>query len=145
MAIARTFLAAASVLLCASGATAFDQREIGTGRLPPIQRDYVATIVSWGHAFFADPRALAGASISAPVLIRDGTGRLLWLVCVEAPNAGPDLRTGGIQRHAFGFAPNYFTGPKERRQSTLTRDDCDARPLAWRALHASVRTARRRR
>ncbi|HMO29277.1 hypothetical protein [Enterovirga sp.] len=141
----RVFTAAALALLSAGPSLAFDQREVGPGRLPPIPRDYAATIASWGRFFFADPNALAGASLSAPVLIRDGTGRLLWLVCLEAPNAGPDPRTGGVQRHAFGFAPNnYFTAPEERRQSTLTRDYCDERPLAWRPLHATLRTARRR-
>jgi hypothetical protein len=128
----------------ASPAVAFDQREVGPAYLPPITRDHGAKIGAWGAFFFADPQALAGSLISSPVLTRDGTGRLLWLVCLEAPHAGPDPRTGGVQRHAFGFAPNYFSAPQERRRATLTRDYCDERPLAWRPLQRSVRVARRR-
>lgn len=144
MASARLLLAAAIALLVASPALALDQREVGPGRLPPITRDYGAKIETWAARFFADRRALDGASLSAPLLVRDGTGRLLWLVCLEAPNTGPDPRTGGVQRHAFGFAPNYFTGPQQRMRATLTRDRCDEQPLAWRPFRTSVRVARRR-
>lgn len=139
------FLPVALALFAASPALSFDQREVGPAYLPPIARDHAAKIASWGAHFYADPNALAGASISAPQLIRDGTGRLVWLVCLDAPNAPPDLRLGGVQRQAFGFAPNnYFSAPNERRRATLTRDYCDERPLAWRPLRGTVRMARRR-
>lgn len=121
-----------------------DQREVGAGYLPPIAADYRAKIINWGTGFFANRNALAGASASSPALVRDETGRLLWLVCVEAPNAGIDPNTGLVQRHAFGFAPGYFSAPQGRVKATLTRQDCDERPLAWQPLHVSARTARRR-
>lgn len=128
----------------AAPALAFDQRELGPVGLAPIARDYPARISRWASNFFADRNALAGASLSSPVLLRDGTGRLLWLVCLRAPNAGPDPRTGGVQVHALGFAPNYFTAPQQRMRATLTRDYCDERPLAWRPFHARARIAHRR-
>ena len=143
MASAR-FAFAAALALAASPALALDQRDVGAGHLPPITRDYAAKIAAWGTHFYADPNALLGASLSRPVLIRDGTGRLLWLVCLEAPHAGPDVNTGGVQRHAFGFARDYFSAPQERRRSTLTRDYCDERPLAWHPFRVTVRTAHRR-
>lgn len=132
------------LVTAAAPAAAFDQREIGPVSLAPIARDYPSRISRWATGFFADRSALAGASLSSPVLVRDGTGRLLWLVCLQAPSAGPDPRTGGVQRHAFGFAPNYFTAPQQRMRATLTRDYCDERPLAWRPFHAAVRVAHRR-
>lgn len=144
LASARILATLALVLGTAVPASAFDQSEIGPVSLAPITKDYPARITQWAATYFADRNALAGASISAPQLIRDGTGRLLWLVCLEAPNAGPDPRTGGRLRQAFGFAPNYFSAPQERRRATLTRDYCDERSLAWRPLHASMRHARQR-
>lgn len=128
----------------AAPALAFDQRELGPVSLAPITRDYPSRISRWASNFFVDRNALAGARLSSPVLLRDGTGRLLWLVCLDAPNAGPDPRTGGVQRHAFGFAPNYFTAPQQRMRATLTRDYCDERPLAWRPFHGRARIAHRR-
>lgn len=122
-----------------------DQREVGPGYIAPINPQYRTMIVNWGNGFFANRNALAGASVSRPVLVRDETGRLLWLVCVEAPNAGIDPDTGSVQRHAFGFAQGYMTAPQARAKATLTRQDCDARPLAWQPLHATARTARHRR
>lgn len=143
MAPVRSLFAIVASLAATAPAIAFEQRELGAGHLPPITQGYQAQIVRWSGRFFADRNAaLAGSSLSAPVLIRDGTGRLLWLVCLQAPNAGPDPDTGGYQRHAFGFAPNYFTAPQERRRATLTRDYCDERPLAWRPFGASARFAR---
>lgn len=144
MASARHLLAASITLLVASPALAFDQTEVGPAYLPPIARDHGAKIGSWARTFFADRNALAGAKVSAPVLIRDGMGRLLWLVCLETPNAGPDPRTRGVQRHAFGFAPKYFSAPQQRARADLTRDRCDERSLAWRPFQASERSARRR-
>lgn len=131
-------VAALSLALCGS-AVAQDQRELASGSLPPISRDYKARISSWGRQYFVEPRAVTGATISDPVLIRDGTGRLVWLVCVEATNTAQTARPGP-SRFAFGFAPNYFSAPVERRYATIMRTDCDERQLVWRPFTGFTRS-----
>ena len=105
-----------------------DQRAVVAGDLTPIDMGYRRSILAWAGSYYPAPRALRAARISDPVLARDSTGRLVWLVCIEAaaPSTGPE-------RQAFGFAPNYVSAPLARRDSSLTRDDCE-RPLAWRAF-----------
>jgi hypothetical protein len=127
-------------LAISTAALGQEQREIGAGSLPPIQRDYKARISSWARQFFVAPRAVTGATISDPILVRDGTGRLLWLVCVEATNTAPTARLPGPDRYAFGFAPNYFTAPVERRGATILRTDCDERQLVWRPFPGFARS-----
>jgi hypothetical protein len=108
-----------------------DQTAVVAGDLPPIAPDYRVRITTWARGFYADPQSLRETRISDPKLIRDGTGRLLWLVCIEADARG-DGRHMGPQRQAFGFAPNYFSAPLERNRATLVRQDCDDPTLAWR-------------
>lgn len=105
-----------------------DQRAVVAGDLPPIAKEYRGSILAWAKSYYPAPRRVRAARISDPVLARDSTGRLVWLVCIEAttPATGPE-------RQAFGFAPNYVSAPLARRDASLTRDDCD-RPLAWRAF-----------
>lgn len=106
-----------------------DQRAAMPGSLPPIARDYRAKIAEWARRYYVEPAALRDAALSDPVLTRDGTGRLLWLVCLDV-DAGP--AAGGRQLQAFGFAPNYVSAPLERSGSSLNREDCTRTPLTWR-------------
>ncbi|WP_210261085.1 hypothetical protein [Enterovirga aerilata] len=106
------------------------------GDLPPIARDYRARIAEWARGFYRDPGALRDAALSDPVLTRDSTGRLLWLVCLDV-DAGPG--SGGRQMQAFGFAPGYVSLPLSRAGSSVNRADCATAPLTWRpwpGLHA---------
>lgn len=121
-------------LLLAFGAStqAFEQHEVGLGTLPPISRDYKARITRWARTYYLEPRTVGGAMLSDPVLIRDGTGRLLWLVCFEAATGSAASRSPAPERFAFGFAPGYVSAPLDRRGATILRADCDERPLAWR-------------
>lgn len=105
---------------------------VAAGDLPPITPDYRKRIATWASEFYAEPRSLRGTQISDPVLMRDRTGRLLWLVCIEADARAAGGGYMGPQRQAFGFAPNYFLAPLERNNATLVRQDCDASPLIWR-------------
>lgn len=125
-------LAIPILLAAGSPARAFDQNAVALGGLPPIAHDYKARISKWARTYYADPRAVGPAMVSDPVLVRDGTGRLLWLVCFEAANASPSARSTAPERFAFGFAPNYVSAPLDRRGATLLRADCEERPLAWR-------------
>ncbi len=136
--VRRAVLAALAVAI-GGGAVAQEQRELGPGHLPPIARDYKNQIAAWSRVFFADPKAIRDVLASDPVLIRDGTGRLMWLVCVQADNTYPYASQPQPNRYAFGFAPNYFSAPNERRFSTLTRDDCDLRSLTWRPFRTASR------
>ena len=118
--------------LAACQSTTPDQTAVAAGDLPPIAPDYRTRITTWARGFYAEPQRLQGTRISDPKLIRDGTGRLLWLVCIEASareRGGNQMQT---QRQAFGFAPNYFSAPLERNRATLVRGDCDDPTLAWR-------------
>lgn len=139
MRVTRPILLASLLLGLAGPAPAQEQEAVAYGSLPPIPRDYRARIATWAQTFFVDPAALRGMSISDPMLIRDGTGRLLWLVCLDARNpltTPPPART---ERHAFGFAPGFFTAPQERRGSAITYETCDERPLTWRPFQLSAR------
>lgn len=126
--------------------------DVTAGDLPPIAPDYRASIVAWSRRFYAEPASLRGVATSDPVLTRDTHGRLLWLVCFEGEARGRDGGDLGRRREAFGFAPNYVSAPLERRGSSLSRQDCDIRPLVFRPWSdfpaltktASRRTARRR-
>ena len=120
------------LLALAAAAHAFEQKEVGLGALPPISRDYRSKITKWAKTYYSEPRAVGGAMLSDPILIRDGTGRLLWLVCFEAANGSAAARTPAPERFAFGFAPNYVSAPLDRRGATILRSDCEERPLAWR-------------
>lgn len=106
--------------------------EASRADLAPIAPDYRKSIVVWARGFYADPHSLRGVMISDPVPARDGNGRLLWLVCIEADARGRDGAYLGSERQAFGFAPNYVSAPLERRGASLTRDDCGTRALTWR-------------
>lgn len=113
-------------------AAAQDNEAVASGSLPPIERTYRDRIVVWARGFFAQPASLGRLAISDPVLIRDSSGRLLWLVCLDAENpttSPPPYRT---ERHAFGFARDFFTAPLERRGSSLTFQTCDEHALSWR-------------
>ncbi len=93
------------------------------------------------RGFYAEPESLRGLQISDPVLMRDRTGRLLWLVCIEADarQRGGDYM--GVQRQAFGFAPTVsMSAPLDRKSTTLVREDCDEHPLAWRTWRLSEGT-----
>lgn len=135
----RLLLLASLALGSASAASAQDQEAVAFGSLPPIQRDYRTKIASWARTFFVEPAALTGMTISDPLLIRDGTGRLLWLVCLEAHNPRTSPPPARTERHAFGFAPNYFTAPQERRGSSLTYETCYEHTLAWRPFRDTAR------
>lgn len=106
--------------------------DVTAGDLPPIAHDYRASIVAWTKRFYEEPASLRGVSISDPVLTRDSHGRLVWLVCFEGEARGRDGGYLGSEREAFGFAPNYVSAPLERRGSSLSRQDCDIRPLVFR-------------
>jgi hypothetical protein len=139
MFVLRFALFAALLLGAAAPAGAQDQEAVAFGSLPPIERGYRSRIAAWARNFFVDPTALRGLAISDPLLIRDGSGRLLWLVCLEAQNpltAPPPKRT---ERHALGFAPDYFTAPQERRGSSLNFQICDEHPLVWRPFRELAR------
>jgi hypothetical protein len=114
-------------------AQAPDQLAVSPGDLPPIQADYRTRITAWARGFYAEPHTLRSTEISDPVLIRDQTGRLLWLVCISADSRASGGGYRGPQRQAFGFAPNFFSAPLERNKTTLIREDCDEHPLVWRA------------
>lgn len=105
-----------------------DPRAVAAGDLPPIAREYRQSLLTWARSYYPAPRALRAARISDPLLARDSTGRLVWLVCIEATTPAT-----GLERQAFGFAPNYVSAPLARRESSLTRDECE-RPLSWRAF-----------
>ncbi len=105
-----------------------DQRAVVAGDLPPITKEYRQSVLAWAKSYYPVPRSVRAARISDPVLARDSTGRLVWLVCIEATTPAT-----GAERQAFGFASNYVSAPLARRESSLTRDDCE-RPLAWRAF-----------
>ena len=119
-------------LAACQGTSRPDQLAVSAGDLPPITPDYRVRITDWARGFYAEPHSLRATEISDPVLIRDRTGHLLWLVCIAADSRqkGGDYR--GPQRQAFGFAPNFFSAPLERNKTTLVRQDCDEQPLVWR-------------
>ena len=118
----------AVVLGLAGCGTATPSADVSPGDLPPIQADYGARVARWARGFYADPRSLRNASISDPELVRDSSGRLVWLVCVEADAAG----TLGPERQAIGFAPSFVSTPLARSGSTLSRADCGLHALKWR-------------
>jgi hypothetical protein len=126
------------VLLLGGCITGPDQRAVELGDLPSISSDYRARIAGWARGYYLDQGGLRDAALSDPVLMRDSTGRLLWLVCLDL-DAGP--QAGGRQLHAFGFAPGYESVPLRRSGASLTREDCAQRPLAWRRW-AGIRTSR---
>lgn len=98
---------------------------------PPISRDYRAQIIAWAGHFYDDPHSLRATRISDPVLIRDSTGRLLWLVCIDADARARNGGYLGPTREAFGFAPNYMSSPLQRNGATIIRQSCDEHPLVW--------------
>lgn len=110
-----------------------EQTAVIAGDLPPIAPDYRTRIATWARGFYAEPHSLRSTRISDPKLIRDRTGRLLWLVCLEADARERRGAYMGPQRQAFGFAPSYFSAPLERNRANLVREDCDDAALAWRA------------
>lgn len=125
--MARRLTLLAMLALSACGTPALHQEAVGPGALPPITADYRGSILAWARRSYVDRRTLAHPRLSEPELIRDSSGRLLWLVCLEVENRGrpdPDLR-------AFGFAPNYFSAPLQRNGSSLVADYCRERRLAW--------------
>lgn len=120
-----TLLGPLGLSACTGG---LDPRAVAAGDLPPIDTGYRQSVLAWAASYYPAPRAIRSARISDPVLARDSTGRLVWLVCIEAATPAT-----GAERQAFGFAPNYVSAPLARRDSSLTRDDCE-RPLTWRAF-----------
>lgn len=138
--------ASAAAILWALGACTASgpsQNAVAAGDLPAIRSDYSAAILAWARGFYAEPHGLRETAISDPLLRRDDTGRLVWLVCIAA-NARERAGgyTGGymgVQRQAFGFAPNYMSSPLERNRSALTREDCDDPRLAYRPFPALAR------
>lgn len=121
------------VLLALAGCMAPpSQYVVAPGDLPPIARDFRRSILAWAKLYYAEPASVRGGAISDPVLVRDDTGRLLWLVCIEADAALVDGGRTGLVRQAFGFAPNYVSAPLARNGATLTRQECDAPALTWR-------------
>lgn len=125
-------LALLALLGLSACASAPEQEAVGLGELPPISRDYKGQVIAWAQGFFADRRALRQPVLSEPVLIRDSTGRLLYLVCLEVVNTASGARADGPERFALGFARNYFSAPLQRFGSSLTNQFCDERPLAFR-------------
>ena len=125
-------LAAVLIIQGAPAARAQVQEDVAAGGLPPIESGYKARIVAWAGRTFAAPRALRAAEISDPGLIRDGTGRLLWLVCIQVVNDAATARSAAPERFAFGFAPGYFSAPLQRVGATLRRTDCDGQALVFR-------------
>lgn len=123
-----------------------EQRRAETGDLPPIEAGYRARIAEWSRSFYAEPASLRGAAISDPIIVRDESGRLLWLVCFEADAALRDGGRTGPVRQAFGFAPDYVSTPLARRGASLTRADCDG-ALTWRPFveNPAARSPSRRR
>jgi hypothetical protein len=117
--------------LGACQSTGPDQTAVIAGDLPPLGPGYRARIADWAKSFYAEPRTLRGTRITDPKLIRDRTGRLIWLVCIEADARARDGGYMGPQRQAFGFAPNYFSAPLERNRATIVRQDCDDPTLLW--------------
>ncbi len=138
MAAKRLIILVALGLAC-TGARAQDQEALGLGALPPISPEYRDRIARWSRYYFPQPGAFRGSRVSDPVLIRDGAGRLLWLVCVEAGNVSRSTRPSASTRYAFGFAPGYFTAPRQRNGSPLINGACDERALAFRPFSASKR------
>lgn len=128
----RFAILAAAALGLSGCVQAVPPTDVSLGDLPPIVPDYRASIVTWSKTYYAEPASLRGVSASDPTLTRDNKGRLLWLVCFEADARGTDRRYLGAERQAFGFAPNYVSAPLDRRGSSLSREDCDIRPLVWR-------------
>lgn len=111
---------------------------VARGDLPAIRRDYRNVIVRWAEGFYAQPRDVRRARISDPELTRDGTGRLVWLVCVEAD---VNLRDGRSDRQvvAFGFTPGDVSAPLQRDRSAVINGYCGERALAYRPFPALAR------
>ena len=120
-------------------AHALDQEAVGLGEMPPLSPDYKTRIVEWAKFFFPDPRTLRSATLSDPVVIRDQSGRMLWLVCVEAENTAATAGPIGPQRYAFGFHGAYMTAPRVRASSPLVNQRCDEQPLSYRPFRELVR------
>ena len=124
--------------LCACGISPSHETLQGA-TLPPISRDYRTRILAWAGHFYDRPHTLRSTQISDPILIRDSTGRLLWLVCIEADAQARDGRYLGPRRQAFGFAPDYMSSPLERNGATIIRQTCDEHPLVWHRWPALAR------
>jgi hypothetical protein len=101
--------------------------------LLPLGEDYKPKIVGWAKDFFYDPRSLRGVQVSEPVPVRDNTGRLMWLVCMEADAKQANGAYMGPQRFAFGFTrAGYASYPLQRVEARIAKRDCDQLPLVWR-------------
>lgn len=112
-----------------------DRSELG-----PVPRDYRATIAAWARDFFAEPESLRSLAISEPVPARDGTGTLLWLVCLDADARAVDGRYLGPKRFAFGFTKaGAFSAPLQRTGARVAAEDCDRLPLAWQPFSLTAR------
>jgi hypothetical protein len=140
-----------AVMLAALGLTGLaacqsgpDQFAVSAGDLPPIVPTYRTQIATWATGFYAEPASLRALQISDPVLMRDRTGRLHWLVCIEADARQRGGDSMGVQRQAFGFSPSGMSAPLDRKGSTLVREDCDEHPLVWRPWRLLESTAVKR-
>ena len=82
--VLRSACAAIMSVLGACNASGPSQNAVSPGDLPAIRPDYRAAILTWARGFYAEAHGLRDTAISDPLLRRDDTGRLVWLVCVEA-------------------------------------------------------------
>lgn len=140
----RSLLILVSSLGLAACAAVPGQETALPGDLAPIARDHRGWIAAWAgrHGLREE---LRGALISDPLLIRDSTGRLLWLACLDLDPSRREPAGLRPRLHAFGFAPNYTTAPLERAGSPLNWEICTEHPLAWRPFQVEARRAYRRR
>lgn len=108
-----------------------------------IPADYRVKIVAWARRYYAEPASVRILAISDPAPVRTGAGQEVWLVCAEidahARGGGPM----GARRIAFGFGAGPLSAPNERSGIDLRNEDCELRPLAWRAWSEPRRAARR--
>lgn len=108
-----------------------------------IPADYRIKIVDWARRYYAEPASVRFLAISEPAPVRTGAGQEVWLVCVEVDARARGGAPMGPRRIAIGVAPGLFSAPYERSNSDLRNEDCELRPLAWRAWSEPRRAARR--
>jgi hypothetical protein len=138
--LAKPFLALLPLALAGCVATA--PTLVERTDLPPIPTDYRSRISTWARGFFADPHSLRNVRISEPVPLRDSTGRLLWLVCLQADASTAGGAPLGDRLFAFGFVKGppdidgkpqegLFSAPLRRGDVRIGAEDCTGLPLSW--------------
>lgn len=105
--------------------------------------DYRIKIVDWAKRYYAEPASVRFLAISDPVPVRTSSTHEVWLVCVELEASARGGTAIGPRRIAFGVAPGMFSAPNLRSAIDIKNDDCEARPLAWRAWSAPTRGRKR--